>query len=72
VSVDKDAGRGITEQEWVRRRLDEEVAAVKRSGMTNAEIAELISTDLRGLFWRRALNAYFAAELSDLPAKERL
>jgi hypothetical protein len=63
VSVDKDAGRGITEQEWVRRRLDSEVAAVKKPGMTNAEIAERISEDLRGLFWRRALNAYFAKEL---------
>lgn len=65
MSADKDAGRGITDQEWVRRRLDSEVAAVKQPGMTNAEIAELISADLRGLFWRRALNAYFAKELGE-------
>jgi hypothetical protein len=63
VSVDKDAGKRTPEGGWLAARLREEVAAVKRPGMTSADIAARISEDLRPLFWRQQLDIYFDREL---------
>jgi hypothetical protein len=63
VSYDKDTGKGVTEGEWQNRRLDSEIAALGRPGMTAAELAPLLSEDLRSLYWRRKLDVYFAQEL---------
>lgn len=46
-------------------RLDVEIARLSRPGMPAAEMAELLPEDLRPLYWRRKLDAYFAQELGE-------
>jgi lipopolysaccharide biosynthesis protein len=45
-------------------RLQVEIARLSRPGMAAAEMAEQLPEDLRSLYWRGKLDAYFERELS--------
>ena len=44
--------------------LKVETERLARPGMTAAEMAELLPEDLRSLYWRQKLDAYFGQELA--------
>jgi hypothetical protein len=71
VSVDRNVGQGVTEDEWRERRLDAEIASLGRPGMTAGELAPLLSEDLRQLYWRRKLDVYFAEQLREHPENDQ-
>jgi hypothetical protein len=53
----------MTDQPDEDARLDAEIARLSKPGMRGDELAELLPEDLRSLYWRHQLDAYFDREL---------